>query len=119
MEEINLPPTTPKTDATATPPATPAATPTATPAATPAIAPAASDPAYGPAVGRSLAEKEKLSELEGIASAKSARDYQHVVLAYGVLWALFAAYGMFLWRRSARLRADMSDLRRRLDQKTP
>lgn len=117
MEEVNLPPSTPKTD-----PSQPAATPTAPPATPPAVAtPAAtaSDPAYGPAVGRSLAEKEKLSELEGIASAKSARDYQHVILAYGVLWALFAAYGIFLWRRSARLRADMSDLRRRLDQKTP
>jgi hypothetical protein len=58
-----------------------------------------------------LADKEKLRELEGVASAKSARDYQHVILAYGVLWALFAGYGIFLWRRSARLRADMTDLR--------
>lgn len=104
MEEQDLPPTDPATAGT---PPTPVAT---TPPA---------DPAYGPAVGRSLAEKEKLSELEGIASAKSARDYQHVVLAYGVLWALFAGYGIFLWRRSARLRADMSDLRRRIDQKSP
>jgi len=93
-----------------------------TPPPPPAVAAApapAQDPAYGPATGRSLADKEKLRELEGVASAKSARDYQHVILAYGVLWALFAGYGIFLWRRSARLRADMTDLRRRLDQKTP
>lgn len=93
--------------------------PPSTPSATAVAAAPAPDPAYGPAVGRSLADKEKLRELEGAAAAKTARDYQHVVLAYGVLWALFAGYGIFLWRRSARLRADMSDLRRRLDQKTP
>ncbi len=87
------------------------------PSATAVPAPPASDPAYGPAVGRSLADKEKLRELEGAASAKSARDYQHVILAYGVLWALFAGYGIFLWRRSARLRADMNDLRQRLDKR--
>ncbi len=105
MNEITPPP------AAATPPATP--TPTAAPTKT------AEDPSYGPAVGRSLAEKEKLSELESIAAAKTARDYQHVVLAYGVLWALFAAYGVFLWRRSARLRADMNDLRSALDRRSP
>ncbi len=106
MEEVTPPPSPPS----------PAAAAVASTATTPATA---QDPAYGPAVGRSLADKEKLRELEGVASAKSARDYQHVILAYGVLWALFAGYGIFLWRRSARLRADMSDLRRRLDQKTP
>jgi len=81
--------------------------------------PPPADPAYGPAVGRSLADKEKLRELEGVAAEKTARDYQHIVLAYGVLWALFAGYGIFLWRRSARLRADMNDLQRRLDQRAP
>ena len=79
--------------------------------------PAAADPAYGPAVGLSLKEKEKVRQLEGIAAEKTARDYQHIVFAYGVLWALFAGYGIFLWRRSARLRADMDDLRRTLDRR--
>lgn len=81
-------------------------------------APTASKPAqdgYAPAVGVSLAEKEMKAQLEDIVAAKTARDYQHIVWAYGVLWALFAAYGLFLWRRSARLRADMDDLRRTLD----
>ncbi len=77
------------------------------------------DPAYGPAVGLSLADKEKKHQLESMAAEKTARDYQHIVLAYGVLWALFAGYGIFLWRRSARLRADMNDLQRRLDQRAP
>jgi hypothetical protein len=55
--------------------------------------------------------------LEGKAADKTARDYEHIVWAYGVLWALFAAYGLFLWRRSARLRADMNELQRSLDRR--
>lgn len=82
-----------------------------------AAQPPMADPAYGPAVGLSLKEKEQVRQLEGIAAEKTARDYQHIVLAYGVLWALFAGYGIFLWRRSARLRADMDDLRRTLDRR--
>ncbi|HEY0135492.1 MAG TPA: hypothetical protein VGB85_15515 [Nannocystis sp.] len=97
-----------------------APTPTLTPQTQPTTqAPGqpAADPAYGPAVGLSLKEKEQVRQLEGIAAEKTARDYQHIVLAYGVLWALFAGYGIFLWRRSARLRADMDDLRRTLDRR--
>ena len=100
MNELNAPTTTPQ----------PAAPTTAQPA---------QDPAYGPAVGLTLKEKEQVRQLEGIAAEKTARDYQHIVLAYGVLWALFAGYGIFLWRRSARLRADMNDLRRTLDRHPP
>ena len=69
---------------------------------------------YAPVAGRSLAEVEQVRQLESIAAQKAARDYQHIIWAYGILWALFAAYGIFLWRRSARFRADMSDLRREL-----
>ncbi len=70
---------------------------------------------YAPVAGRSREDKELLSALEEQAAAKTASDYEHIVWAYGVLWALFAAYGLFLWRRSARLRADMDDLRRAID----
>ena len=94
-----------------------AATPTPTSQTQPGQTQPAADPAYGPAVGLSLQEKEQVRQLEGIAADKTARDYQHIVLAYGVLWALFAGYGIFLWRRSARLRADMNDLRRTLDRR--
>jgi hypothetical protein len=84
------------------------------PEPTPATAPAPGD--YVPVVGRSLRDKETLRILEQEAADKAARDYQHIVWAYGVLWALFAGYGIFLWRRSARLRADMDALRRTLEQ---
>jgi hypothetical protein len=71
---------------------------------------------YEPAVGTSREEKEILAGLEDKAAAKTASDYEHIVWAYGILWALFAAYGLFLWRRSARLRADVDALRRELDR---
>jgi hypothetical protein len=76
--------------------------------------PAAADE-YVPATGTSREEKEILAALEDKAAAKTASDYQHIIWAYGVLWALFAAYGLFLWRRSARLRADVDVLRRALE----
>lgn len=69
---------------------------------------------YELVTGRSLAEVEQVRMLESVAAQKVARDYEHVIWAYGILWALFACYGIFLWRRSARLRADMNALRREL-----
>jgi hypothetical protein len=76
--------------------------------------PAAPAPAsdYEPAKGVSREDKETLASLEDQAAAKTASDYQHIVWAYGVLWALFAAYGLFLWRKTAALRSDMEALRR-------
>lgn len=74
---------------------------------------------YAPVVGRSREDVEALRTLEGQAAEKTARDYQHIIWAYGVLWALFAAYGLFLWRRSARLRADMDALQRALAKAEP
>jgi hypothetical protein len=105
-----------------TQPATPSAPAAPAPAATATSTtetPTTPPSGYGPAVGRSLADKEKVRQLEQIAADKTASDYVHIVWAYGVLWALFAAYGLFLWRRSARLRADMNDLRATLDRRTP
>lgn len=72
---------------------------------------------YAPVVGISKEDTATLRMLEGKAADKTARDYEHIVWAYGVLWALFAAYGLFLWRRSARLRADMNELQRSLDRR--
>ena len=79
--------------------------------------PTPADDGYAPVAGRSREDKELLSALEEQAAAKTASDYEHIVWAYGVLWALFAAYGLFLWRRSARLRADMRELRRAVDER--
>ena len=51
---------------------------------------------------------------EAVAAAKTASDYQHIVWAYGVLWALFAGYGILLWMRSNKQKAEIADLESRL-----
>lgn len=53
---------------------------------------------------------------EAAAAKKTASDYQHIVWAYGVLWSLFAIYGVMLWRRGQRLRSDVETLRTRIDK---
>lgn len=55
-------------------------------------------------------------QYEAVAARKTASDYEHIVWAYGVLWSLFAIYGVFLWRRGQRLRADVETLRTRLER---
>jgi hypothetical protein len=51
---------------------------------------------------------------EAVAAAKTASDYQHVVWAYGVLWSLFAIYGLLLWWRAGKQKVEIADLDRRL-----
>lgn len=53
--------------------------------------------------------------IEARAAAKTASDYQHIVWAYGLIWTLFALYGLYLWRRASQLRADLAELSRRLE----
>ncbi len=72
---------------------------------------------YAPAVGLTRQDKEKAAMLEQQVSDKVISDYTHIVWAYGVLWSLFVAYGIFLWFRSARLKADLEDLRRAVNDK--
>lgn len=56
-------------------------------------------------------------EYEAEVEAKVASDYAHIVLAYGVIWTLFAAYGMYLLFRSGRLSRDLGELRRKVGGK--
>jgi hypothetical protein len=51
---------------------------------------------------------------EAVAARKTASDYEHIVWAYGVLWSLFAIYGVMLWRRGLRLHGDVQALHERL-----
>ena len=44
---------------------------------------------------------------------KVASDYSHIVWAYGIIWALFAIYGVMLWRRAGAQQADLEALRKR------
>ena len=52
----------------------------------------ADDGGYAPVSGISRKEKEMAAVIEGKVSAKVARDYEHVVWAYAIIWVLFAAY---------------------------
>ncbi|HVI01581.1 MAG TPA: hypothetical protein VM869_22855 [Enhygromyxa sp.] len=53
-------------------------------------------------------------EYEAEVEKKVASDYSHIVWAYGIIWALFAIYGVLLWRRSAAQRADLQALQAKL-----
>jgi len=48
---------------------------------------------------------------------KVASDYNHIVWAYGIIWALFAIYGVMLWRRAVAQKADVAALQAKLDKR--
>jgi hypothetical protein len=75
------------------------------------------DDEYEAVEGLDRASIECVRSFEAVAAKKTASDYAHIVWAYGVLWSLFAIYGVMLWRRSQRLRGDVQALRARLDAK--
>ena len=50
-------------------------------------------------------------EYEAEVEQKVASDYSHIVWAYGIIWALFAGYGVLLWRRASAQKADLENLR--------
>jgi hypothetical protein len=69
---------------------------------------------YEPVGGLDEKSVEMARVIEARASAKTASDYQHIIWAYGVVWSLFAVYGIYLWRRATRLRSDVDELSRKL-----
>ena len=70
---------------------------------------------YEAVEGLDVQTKQCVRACEAEAAAKTASDYAHVVWAYGVLWSLFAVYGIMLWRRATRQRAEVADLSSRLE----
>ena len=65
--------------------------------------------------GRDPATVRLKREYEAQVENKVASDYSHIVWAYGIIWALFAVYGVLLWRRSSAQRADLEALQAKLD----
>jgi hypothetical protein len=65
---------------------------------------------YESVEGRDSATTKLKREYEAEVEHKVASDYQHIVLAYGIIWSLFAIYGILLWRRSVRLGRDLDAL---------
>jgi hypothetical protein len=77
----------------------------------------ASDDQYEPVTGKDAETVKCVRACEAEAAAKTASDYDHVVWAYGVIWALFCGYGILLWMRSKAQQADLAELKRRLASK--
>lgn len=65
---------------------------------------------YESVEGRDPATTKLKREYEAEVEHKVASDYEHIVLAYGIIWSLFAIYGLMLWRRSVRLGRDLDAL---------
>ncbi|MEX1365477.1 MAG: hypothetical protein AB1Z98_20285 [Nannocystaceae bacterium] len=78
--------------------------------------PTEQDSEYEAVEGLDRASIECTRMYEAVAAKKTASDYQHIVWSYGILWSLFAIYGIMLWRRGQRLRGDVDTLRARIDQ---
>jgi hypothetical protein len=81
----------------------------------PAKPQAPDDEQYEPVTGLDAETVQCVRACEAVAAEKTASDYQHVVWAYGVIWSLFAVYGVLLWRRAQRQKDDLAELQRRLD----
>jgi len=69
---------------------------------------------YEPVTGLDQETIACVRACESEAAAKTASDYEHIVWAYGVIWSLFAIYGVLLWRRATRHNVEVADLQRRL-----
>jgi len=82
----------------------------------PAEAKTPADDGYEPVTGLDQGTVQCVRACEAEAAAKTASDYSHVVWAYGVIWALFAGYGILLWQRASAQRIDTAELRRRIDR---
>lgn len=77
----------------------------------------AADEQYEPVTGLDAQTVKCVRACEAEAAQKTASDYVHVVWAYGVIWALFAGFGILLWRRSVQHADDLAELKRRLERK--
>lgn len=84
--------------------------------AAPATAEAPADGAYEKVQGRDRETIECQRACEAVAADKTASDYEHIVWAYGIIWALFCGYGILLWRRSQRIELDVAALQRKVQR---
>ncbi|EDM74528.1 hypothetical protein PPSIR1_01247 [Plesiocystis pacifica SIR-1] len=67
--------------------------------------------------GRDRETVELKRQYEAEVEAKVSSDHAHIILAYGVIWVLFAIYGVTLWWRSSKQQADLDALRKRTQPK--
>lgn len=83
----------------------------------PAPAPAddAADDEYEAVEGLDQETQSLMRKYEAKVERKVASDNAHIVAAYGVIWSLFAIYGVFLLIRTFRQQRDLADLKKQLD----
>lgn len=80
-------------------------------------APEAASDDYEAVEGLDRVSIECVRAHEAEAARKTASDYQHIVWSYGIIWSIFAIYGVMLWRRGQRLQADVQTLSARIGRK--
>lgn len=71
---------------------------------------------YESVEGRDAQTTALKRQYEAEVEHKVASDYQHIVLAYGVIWSLFVLYGVWLWMRSVKIQKDAEALKARLEK---
>lgn len=74
----------------------------------------ADDDGYEVVEGLDPVSQQCIRAHEVEAAKKTAKDYSHIVWAYGIIWVVFAIYGALLWRRAVAQRAAIDDLKRRI-----
>ena len=72
---------------------------------------------YESVEGRDAKTTALKRQYEAEVEHKVASDYQHIVLAYGVIWSLFVLYGVWLWLRSVKIQKDAEALKARLEKR--
>ena len=72
---------------------------------------------WAPVEGLDRQTVELKRQYEAEVEEKVTKDHVSVVWAYGFIWAIFAVYGLLLWRRAGRLDRDLASLRARLDKR--
>ena len=77
--------------------------------------PAAADGEYEAVSDFDRKTVEMKKEMESEVYDKVMSDLNHVTWAYGVIFALFAGYGVYLLHRGRKLREDLDALQRQLD----
>jgi len=71
------------------------------------------NPTFAQDIVRTINAKTAQAHLD--AANDIAKNEHHVILAYGAMWLVAAAFVIFLWRRQQLLRGEIARLRKDLD----
>jgi hypothetical protein len=71
------------------------------------------DPKFAEAIVETVNKDTALQHLR--AADSIAKNEKHVLLAYGAMWAVAAAFLIFMWRRQQGLKLEIAQLKRDLE----